>query len=242
MVKRLGIGVWVVLAMIAGGEARADAVSRPAVVELFTSQGCSSCPPADALLGELARRPGVLALGFHINYWDSSAWRDPFSTPEATERQRLYARRFNGGQVYTPQMVVDGVHEMIGSDRAAVFAALAAAGAAPATAMVSFAGDGRSVAIGPGAVNSDAGSRAGRVLLVRFLEHRATQIGGGENASRAAIDTNAVEAMTMLGDWDGRAVGYRVDPPQPGEGIAVLVQGEDGHFLGAASLASGQRG
>ena len=92
----------------------ATADPRPTVVELFTSQGCSSCPPADALLGELARRGDVIALGFHISYWDSLGWKDPFSTPQSTERQRAYARLF-GGQIYTPQLVVDGTSEMVGS-------------------------------------------------------------------------------------------------------------------------------
>src|SRR3977135_803056 len=80
----------------------AQADKRPTVVELFTSQGCSSCPPADALLGELAKRGDVLALGFHVDYWDRLGWKDPLSTPAATTRQRTYAKHFNGGQVYTP--------------------------------------------------------------------------------------------------------------------------------------------
>src|SRR5205823_7945904 len=94
----------------------AEAETRPTVVELFTSQGCSSCPPADALLSELARRGDVIALGFHIAYWDSLGWKDPFSTPQSTERQRAYARLF-GGPIYTPQLVVDGTREMVGSRR-----------------------------------------------------------------------------------------------------------------------------
>src|SRR5207253_10912117 len=102
----------------------ASADPRPAVVELFTSQGCSSCPPADALLGELARRGDVVALGFHISYWDRLGWKDPLSSEASTARQRDYARRFHGGQVYTPQIVVDGTSEMVGLDRDAGPAAL----------------------------------------------------------------------------------------------------------------------
>src|SRR5271156_4434603 len=102
----------------------ASAGTRPVVVELFTSQGCSSCPPADALLGDMARRDDVIALGFHISYWDGLAWKDPFSSQSSTDRQRVYARLFDLGQVYTPQMVVDGAREMVGSDRASVRSAL----------------------------------------------------------------------------------------------------------------------
>ena len=91
----------------------ASADTRPVVVELFTSQGCSSCPPADALLGKLARRDDVIALGFHISYWDGLAWKDPFSSQSSTDRQRAYSRLFHLGQVYTPQMVVDGAREIV---------------------------------------------------------------------------------------------------------------------------------
>jgi hypothetical protein len=101
----------------------ASAGTRPVVVELFT-QSCSSCPPADAPLGELAHSSDVVALGFHISYWDGPGWKDPFSSQSSTDRQRTYARLFELGQVYTPQMVVDGTREMVGSDRASVLAAL----------------------------------------------------------------------------------------------------------------------
>jgi hypothetical protein len=104
--------------------ASASADTRPVVVELFTSQSCSSCPPADALLGELARRGDVVALGFHISYWDGLGWKDPFSSRSSTDRQRVYAQLFGLGQVYTPQMVVDGAREMVGSDRDQVLAAV----------------------------------------------------------------------------------------------------------------------
>src|ERR1700736_1842766 len=109
----LSLGLAVVVTPAAAGE-------RPIVVELFTSQGCSSCPPADALLAELAQRPDVIALGFHIDYWDDLGWKDPLSSPAATARQRDYARQFGRRQVYTPQLVVDGAEEAVGSDRAAV--------------------------------------------------------------------------------------------------------------------------
>src|SRR5712691_2264149 len=130
---------------------------RPVVVELFTSQGCSSCPPADALLGELSRRAGVLALGFHISYWDRLGWKDPLSSPASTERQKNYARRLTGGQTYTPQMVVDGTKDVVGSDREAVLDAVRQAGrtAAPVIVPVTFAPDRRSVAVGDGSASGE---------------------------------------------------------------------------------------
>lgn len=209
--------------------APALAETRPVVAELFTSQGCSSCPPADALLDELARRGDIVALGYHIDYWDNLGWKDPLSSPAATERQRGYARHFDRGQVYTPQMVVEGTRDMVGSDRQAVFAAVAAR--PQAAAPVHFAADRQAVAIG-------AGKGSGKILLVRFARHRTTQIGAGENAHRTASDTNGVETFAVLGDWDGSARDFNIDPPKPGEGLAVLVQAADGAMLGAASVTS----
>lgn len=209
--------------------AAAAAQTRPVVVELFTSQGCSSCPPADALLGELAKRRDVVALGFHITYWDGAQWRDPLSRRESTDRQIAYDRRLTGGQVYTPQMVIDGTADVIGSDRGAVLAALANAKPA-AVAPVAFAGDRRSVTIGAGAAPAE-----GNVLLARYALSSATQVRGGENAGRAAADFNGVTALTTLGAWNGKTVSFPIAPPGDGEGLAVLVQAPDGRFYGAAS-------
>jgi hypothetical protein len=216
----------------------ADAAEpRPVVVELFTSQGCSSCPPADALLGELARRDGVLALGYHISYWDSLGWKDPLSNQASTDRQRTYARAFTGGQVYTPQIVVDGVSEMVGSDRAVVLAALRnAAEAQPAAiAPVVFAADRRSVSIGTAAGSS---ARKGEIVLLRFAKRRTTQVGAGENTGRVAEDFNGVEAVSALGAWTGSPREIAIEPPAPGEGLAVLVQAPDGRMLGAAMVVA----
>jgi hypothetical protein len=222
----LNLGALVLGLFVAAPPAWAD--PRPVVVELFTSQGCSSCPPADALLGELAKKSDVLALGFHINYWDSLGWKDPLSSPGSTERQKTYARRLGDGRVYTPQMVVDGVSEMVGSDREAVLGAVHAARPA-ALAAVSFADDRRSVAIGGGAGN-------GEIVLVRFLQHRKTDVGAGENGGRVANDFNGVESLTWLGAWQGSRLSFPIEPPAAGEGLAVLVQAPDGHMLGAAML------
>jgi hypothetical protein len=221
--------IWSIAALASlTGHAVAD--PRPAVIELFTSQACSSCPPADALLGELARRPDVLALGYHITYWDGTGWKDPLSSVAATARQEAYAQRFNRGQVYTPEIIVDGARDMVGSDRAAVLAALAAP-RPPAVAPVALAADRHSVAIG-------SGTGQGDVLLVRFVRNRTTAIAGGENAGRTIADANAVRSLTSLGHWDGAAQSFAIEPPAPGEGIAILVQAPAGPILGAAMLTA----
>lgn len=208
---------------------------RPVVVELFTSQGCSSCPPADALLGELATRAGILALGFHISYWDRLGWKDPLSSEAATERQRRYARHLGDGRVYTPELVVDGTEDVVGSDRDAVLTAVRRASDAQRASEVPvhIAADRHSVAIG-------SGSGKGEVVLLRFAQRRTTQIGAGENSGRVATDYNGVETLSTLGTWDGAMREFAIAPPAPGEGVAVLVQAPDGHMLGAAmALGSG---
>jgi len=204
----------------------ASAGPRPVVVELFTSQGCSSCPPADALLAELAKRPGVIALGFHVDYWDHLGWKDPLSSPAATARQRDYARQFGRNQVYTPQLVVDGAEEAVGSDRGAVLGALGQA-KPEAAAPVTFA---------DGQVRIGAGKGRGKVLLARFAQKRTSHVSAGENAGRTLDDVNGIEALMPLGAWDGASVSFPVTVPGTGKGIAVLVQAEDGRILGAGAV------
>jgi hypothetical protein len=220
------------IAGMAFGAAPSEAEPRPIVVELFTSQGCSSCPPADALLRELARRGDLVALGFHISYWDRLGWKDPLSNQASTDRQKAYAKRLSG-RIYTPQIVVEGKSEFVGSDRVAVLAALRTA-RPEASAPVRFAADRRSVAIGPRAV---PGAGQGEVLLVRFVQHRTTQVGVGENSGRVAEDANGVTAVSTLGAWDGSARRFAIEPPAAGQGLAVLVQAPDGMMLGAATVS-----
>jgi hypothetical protein len=208
----------------------AQAETRPVVVELFTSQGCSSCPPADAVLTELAARPDVIALGFHVDYWDRLGWKDPLSAPGSTERQNDYAARFGRREIYTPQLVVDGKRQLVGSHRAEVL--LAVDQAKPEAAVqVTIAADGKSVAIGGGA-------GAGKVTLARFVKSRSTEIRRGENAGTQARDVNGVDQILTLGDWTGAPLGFAIDPPDAEHGLAVLVQAEDGTILGAAALSA----
>src|SRR3954454_19372260 len=157
-----------------------------------------------------------------IRVWDNLGWKDPLSNPASTDRQKAYARRLSGGQVYTPQIVVEGTREMVGSHREEVLAALRQAEPA-ASATVNFSADRRSVTIGPGI-------GAGEVLLARFAQHLATQVGAGENAGRMLDDANGVETLTVLGPWTGATLRFPIEPPEPGKGVAVLVQAADGHI------------
>ena len=121
MLRAITIGL---LGMLATASVQAGEVN-PVVVELFTSQGCSSCPPADAVLSKLAQRPDVLALSFHVDYWDNLGWKDPFASRLNTDRQKAYRDAFGNAQIYTPQMVVAGISEMPGFTASAVTAAIA---------------------------------------------------------------------------------------------------------------------
>src|ERR1700722_2651573 len=119
------LGAMAVLCLTATGQAQTAPPEKPVVVELFTSQGCSSCPPADALLGELARLPNVVALAFHVDYWDSIGWRDRYEIPMAAKRQTRYVDTLNLSSAFTPQVVIDGKASYVGSDRRRILAALA---------------------------------------------------------------------------------------------------------------------
>ena len=124
----------------------AEAAPRPVVLELFTSQGCSSCPPADALLGKLAQRPEVIALAWHVDYWNHLGWRDQFASRRATERQQAYARQLEA-EVFTPALVIDGATVVVGSDRAAVERAIGAT--KPLAVAVALTDTGVDVGAGP---------------------------------------------------------------------------------------------
>ncbi len=217
------------LALLAAPSARAATISRPVVVELFTSEGCSSCPPADAVLRDLARdRPDVLALGFHVTYWDHLGWHDPFALPEATQRQREYGARMRG-PVYTPQMVIDGTHDVVGSDRADVFRTIQqAASASGAGVAVRLRRDGEGVL-----VDLSAGVGAGSVVLIGYDGEHRTSVAHGENGGRSLVEANIVRSVVPLGGWSGAASRLRHARPA-GERIAVIVQSETGAVLGAA--------
>ncbi len=212
----------------------ASAGERLVVVELFTSQGCSSCPPANAFLNELARTDtDVLPLAFHVTYWDRLGWKDPFSLREATARQAAYGRRFGDGS-YTPEIVVDGAVGLVGSRRAEVTSAIEAAKrvAIPAAALsVVKSNAGISIEVG-------SGTGRGEILLVGFDHEHVTAIRRGENGGRTLEEANVVRSARVVGTWSGNPV--RIEQSLPaGEDGAVLLQAADGRILAASRLPTG---
>ncbi|MFD1560294.1 DUF1223 domain-containing protein [Paraburkholderia silviterrae] len=213
------------------------AAPRPVVVELFTSEGCSSCPPADRFLSELSdTRTDVLPLAFHVTYWNQLGWKDPFSFDGADARQAQYAQRFRDF-AYTPEMVIDGKAEMVGSNRTAASAAIVHAksmGVTAATVSATREGGSVSVSIGPG-------SGSARVLLVSYDARHVTAIGRGENAGHTLTESNVVRSLATIGQWSGAALTLRADAGA-GEHLAVLLEADDGAIVGAARVVDASEG
>lgn len=206
----------------------AAAQVQPVLVELFTSQSCSSCPPADVLLGELAGRPDVLALSYHVTYWNRLGWRDRFSLPEATERQRRYAATLGHNQIYTPQTVIQGQRDAVGSNRAAIAAAIRAA--TPGQVRLSLREAGPVVSVDAG-----AGEGSATFWLIGYDRQHVTPVASGENRGRTLTHSHVVRSLSPLGEWRGQAMGLTGTRPA-GERVAVLLQAHSGAILGVATL------
>ncbi|MCK4869007.1 MAG: DUF1223 domain-containing protein, partial [Alphaproteobacteria bacterium] len=225
MIRIFAVSILAALGVFgAAGNASAEADTPLTVVELFTSQGCSSCPPADAFLGELAGRDDVIAVAFHITYWDYIGWKDPFATDWATERQYSYAKVLGRGYPYTPQMVMDGKHDIVGSDRVKVANALVAsmgeAGDRIPMALRREAGD---VVVTLPERRLDAPLQ---LWLVRYSGAHETKVARGENRGETLVNTNIAQHLELLGSWPGKAAEFRTALPLPGEkgGVAVWLQ------------------
>jgi hypothetical protein len=217
--------------------ARASA-GGPWAIELFTSQGCSSCPPADLKLGELSRRADIVALSYHVDYWDYIGWKDRFATPETTERQRAYARVLKQRYVYTPEMVVDGIGHDPGVSREPIASLLAEAQRrAPrrATPELSRASDGV-LTIKLAAFKLDGPAE---IVLAVYDRRHSTPVHEGENGGRTLENFNVVRRFETVSPWDGSAANWTVpaDRFKSGQGMAVLVQRADhGPMLGCNKL------
>ena len=206
----------------------ARAAAAPAVLELFTSQGCSSCPPADALLGQLAGEPGIIALAWHVDYWNGLGWHDPYATPLATQRQQHYAAQLHD-EVYTPALVVNGARMVVGSDGAAVRAAIGAAGGFALNVTMRRDDSSARAEIGPVGQNVNA-------LLATYDARSVTAVGAGENGGRRLIEYRVVRDVMPLGEWDGAPRRIVLPPIAAGRGAVLLLQTEDLVVRGAADL------
>ena len=225
------------LLLAAAPVARADsaATPTPVVVELYTSQGCIACPPADALLSELAGMEGVVALALHVDYWDYMGWRDDFGRPEHTARQKAYAKAEGSRTLYTPQMVVQGEDRLKGHDAEAIRADIARrqAEAARATVTAERAGEALTLRMAP--VGAPVGPAD--VALVSYLPSRTVEIERGDNAGQRIAYTNIVTDWRTVGRWDGSGPYELTLADAPAGPLAVIVQqARLGSVLAAASL------
>ena len=210
-----------------------------AVLELFTSQGCSSCPTADALLDKLSRRSDIVALAYHVDYWDYIGWPHTFGVKANSDRQRDYAEGFGCSRIFTPQLVVNGRGSVVASREGEVDAALASA-ALPITIDLDVSDDGMlEISVPPG-----EGNREAVMWLVTFVDRAEVEIERGENKGKTVAYTQIVTNRQVLGMWES-ATGAEMRMPigelldASANGIAVLIQeernGMPGPILGAAS-------
>lgn len=245
----LGAGVLCGAIVAFSGAVSAETGGGKPVVELFTSQSCYSCPPAEAYLGELAERGDVIVLEFHVDYWDelvygsAGRWKDVFSSPAHTRRQRLYNRNIRGtGQVYTPQMVVDGRAEAAGTRRGAVEDTLRGQARDPRPRLdvaIANTADGNLAVTIDGPLKDPAA-----VWLARFQRAHVTRVKAGENKGKTLTNHHVVTAVERISTWSGSAMTATVPGVSlgHGEGCAVIVQSEaQGPILGAAECPAPPR-
>ena len=226
------------LAFAIGAPIGATAQSRPVVVELYTSQGCSSCPPADALLADLAQRQDVIALALHVDYWDYLGWKDEFGDPSFTQRQKAYARAAGHRSVYTPQMIVGGRDHLVGAKPMKLAELLEAHAKSTPLIILQIAQQGGKLSV-IAERNGTANLPKKMMLhLVRYAPMRQVEIRRGENAGKTINYANVVTSWTPVAKWDGDApLRMAVDLKGDNSPAAVIVQ-TSGHgpILAAAQL------
>jgi hypothetical protein len=225
-------------------QARPD-LSQPvrAVVELFTSQGCSSCPPADALLKTYADSPDILAISLPVDYWDYVGWKDTFASPRNTERQRAYAKVFKLGPVYTPQAVINGTNQALGSSREEIDRAIEQTAPAFAARRIPlhFWRRENSILIEIGAAADGADAKEATIWLAVLQKSGQVAIKRGENSGKTLTYTNIVRELTPVGLWTGKPTVIQlaqtaVMSPETEDLIVLVQEGVAGPIIGAAWL------
>jgi hypothetical protein len=219
-------------------------VKPRAVIELFTSQGCSSCPPADKLLGEIGKDPSIITITLPVDYWDYLGWKDTLAHSAYSNRQKVYANMRSDRQVYTPQAVINGSAHAIGSERQAIDKAIASTRDHAATLSIGIdikkATNGFDVALPA----HTGGVKQGVIWALPYANAREVKIGRGENSGRSIIYTNVALKLTPIGSWNGEALSLSIPAsslPPDADGLIVLLQsGTDkkaSQILGAAKLS-----
>ncbi len=209
------------LAIVALFAAPAQADDNVVLVELFTSQGCSSCPPADKNLAALAERDDVIALSLHVTYWDYLGWRDTFGRDEHTRRQVAYRDVMGARVIYTPQVIVHGVTDVPGHRGKAIDAAIAKARETEPRAKLEILSEGGMIKAVLAA--AEVPERC-TVWIASYNKVEAVQIERGENAGRKITYHNVVTKLMRVGSWDGTAQQVALPDPGAGEGVAVWLQ------------------
>lgn len=237
------IGISASLAVTAGlsQTALADPQTRMDVLELFTSQGCASCPPADALLKEFSKREGLLALSFPVSYWDDLGWKDTLAKDEYNERQYSYAASRGTRQVYTPHLVVNGLMDVIGSHEDEAEAAIRKTSRMLETANVPLSIDYKRgmLHLSVGTAPDGSAYRSGKLWVACYSRSVDVSIKRGENTGRKISYTNVVRELLPAGRWDGHKTSLTIEIPSENEfdNVAVLLQADKTHaVLAAAAL------
>lgn len=225
---------------LAARAAAEEQSQRLVVVELFTSQGCNTCPPADKFLGELAERDDVIALALHVDYWDYLGWKDPFASPSYTQRQRDYAMALGARRTYTPQMVVQGDVGLVGSHRDAVKMAIESMSAEPPLVDVALTREGDTLRIDLASTPSgDSVRLAGplEVVLIGYDGPHAQRIDAGENGGETLLYHNVARDYRIVGAWPGGDGSLTADVDGAMQGYAVFVQVPGpGRIVGAEKI------
>jgi hypothetical protein len=232
----LGLAAAMVVPATAAAEVKSGA---KAVLELFTSQGCSSCPPADAMLKSMQDRSDLITLAYHVDYWDYIGWSDTFGAKANTERQRDYAAAWSSNNIYTPELVVNGRKDVVGSNKGDIDGAI---GASSLTIPVALKSENAMLDV---SIDGKPGEAESGVWLITFIDRAQVNVERGENAGHKLDYTQVVTGRHILGMWDpetGAHLKLPLDEILTGasNGAVILVQGEKnglpGPIMGAASF------
>ena len=222
------------------GPAQAEGQRFAAVAELFTSQGCSSCPPADKLFQTYVQRPDVLALTFPVDYWDYLGWKDTFASPQHSERQRSYAKARGDGSVYTPQVVINGRAHAVGSRKKEIDKTIIAMSRlAPLSVPVQFQNENGAMTVDVGESQDGGAPIDATVWIAGIQKSGKVNVRRGENGGRSLTYVNIVRQIAPVGMWSGSSKTIRIDPMSIGMDkldacVALVQMGRGGPIVGAA--------